>query len=1009
MKIKFNLQKDGRSDLTPMTVIEDVMRLIERTQPYNKIWAANVRFHLAPHKIIVQHRFTKLAWDTMMETILVKDWKAWALPGELVGIVAAQSIGEPTTQMSAIKSTKIVVNSGKHMSYKGAIGPFIDTLLEKYKSDVVTIGEDSVVLDLSEDVHILGVSTDEKTSWRRISQVSRHPANGGLVEVHTRSGRKTTATLSHSFLRRSTKGIVPVLGSDLKVGMRIPVAKVIPEVADPIRVMTKGDTSLALDKAFGWLCGMYLADGSLGGRFVRITKMAPIVEERLRSISETYKWEFTTRVYESEFGLCKENVIHSKDLRDFMDEHFSKGSYGKNIGAFVFNAPVEFISGVIGGYFDGDGNVTAERQQIRASSRSKELIEDIAQLLGYCGMFGLMGEEKSVHMPGKVMYTVNIPRKYAHDYKVKIGFAIEEKTVELEKVIEYNSREDVHSFMELVDKVPELGDVIAETGRLLDMPGCSRNYGRWAKKESVGRRTLGKYIRAFKEAVDAQGGPLAHKKAMENIGILESAYTAEVFWDEIVELVYLEDPKEYVYDFTVPGNDSFMVDNNILVHNTLNTFHQAGVAAKSAVTRGVPRLKELLKVTKNPKATSITVALKPAFRNDKDMVRLVSQDLELTRLKDIVRKAAIYYDSTDEHSIIEEDRDLIKFFKGMELRDERYDDVKDGLSKWILRFEFDREKMFNKNITMDDVNFVVQDAYGFHASSEGSNLNIIYSDYNSQKLVMRIRPRVGGAIYGDDLASIKKLLNVLLNNTIIRGVAGIRAVTWRKDNTRVELVDGEYKKASQYLLDTDGSNFVAIMTHPAVDGNSMYSTNVHDIYEQLGIEATRNVLYSEMNGLFNPDDINYRHLGLLCDVMTHAGKPMSVDRYGINKMDSGPLAKACFEETEKVLKNAALFGEMDPVTGVSANIMMGQPIRAGTAFTQILLDEDALPKLMEGLPDVEEEEDEEGPTQEQIDEQLYGQSKDACAQLETQMNMILPDPDANLQDEDDIEIIELKA
>ena len=134
---------------------------------------------------------------------------------------------------------------------------------------------------------------------------------------------------------------------------------------------------------------------------------------------------------------------------------------------------------------------------------------------------------------------------------------------------------------------------------------------------------------------------------------------------------------------------------------------------------------------------------------------------------------------------------------------------------------------------------------------------------------------------------------------------------------------------------------------------------------------------------------------------------MSVDRYGINKMDSGPLAKACFEETEKVLKNAALFGEMDPMTGVSANIMMGQPIRAGTAFTQLLLDEDALPKLMEGLPPIEEDEEDDGPTQEQIDNQLYGQSKDACAQLETRMNMILPEPDTNLRDEDDIEIIEL--
>jgi hypothetical protein len=49
---------------------------------------------------------------------------------------------------------------------------------------------------------------------------------------------------------------------------------------------------------------------------------------------------------------------------------------------------------------------------------------------------------------------------------------------------------------------------------------------------------------------------------------------------------------------------------------------------------------------------------------------------------------------------------------------------------------------------------------------------------------------------------------------------------------------------------------------------------------------------------------------------------------------------------------------MDPVTGVSANIMTGQPIRAGTGFTQILLDEQALPELMKGMEELPEDEEE---------------------------------------------------
>lgn len=1020
IKVKFNLKKDQPTDLSPGKVLEDIQTIIDRTQSFNKIWAASLRFHLAPHKIVAGERFTRVAWDALVETIVVKNWKAWATPGELVGIVAAQSIGEPATQMSAHKSTKIVVNSGKNMSYKGEIGPFIDSLLEKYKSDVVTIGEDSVVLDLPEDVNILGVSNNEKTSWRRISQVSRHPANGGLVEVHTRSGRKTTATLTHSFLRRSTTGIVPVLGSELKVGMRIPVAKFIPEVAEPVDFVKKGETTFILDRDFGWLCGIYLADGSLNGTHTIITKIAPIVEQKLQSLCDEYKWTLTTRTYKGEYGPSKENKIQSKDLRDFLVETFGQGSYTKKIGGIAYNAPLDFIKGLIGGYFDGDGNVNAKRQMIRAGSRSKDLIQDIAQLLGYCGMFGVMGEEASASIPGKTMYTVNISCKYAEHYKTTIGFSLEEKASELDKIISYND-EDHHSQQEMIDKIPELGAVIARTGKLLRMPGQSRTYGRWLKKESIGHRTLAEYVENFKEMMRITVDPLVVEEVEKNIAILESALDADVVWDEIVDLVYLDDPKEYVYDFTVPGNDSFMVDNNILVHNTLNTFHQAGVASKSAVTRGVPRLKELLKVTKNPKATSITIALKPAFRNDRDVVRQVGQDLELTLLKDIIRKAAIYYDPSDADTILPEDRDVIKFFKMLEMREYKEkksaeddsdsdDDMEEGMSKWILRFEFDKEKMYNKNITMDDVYFVVQNAYGFYGDSD-DNLHTIYSDYNSQKLVMRIRPKLKGFMYGDDLAGIKKFLSTLLQNTIVRGVGGIRAVTWRKDNTLLEYKDGEYKQVDQYLLDTDGSNFVATLCHPCVDGTKLYSTNVHDIYEQLGIEATRVALYSEISGLFDSGDINYRHLGLLCDTMCLAGRAMSVDRYGINKMDSGPLAKACFEETEKVLKNAALFGEMDPVTGVSANIMMGQPIRAGTAFTQILLDEDALVGLLKTMPPVEEgeeEAEEEGPSDELIDEVMYGKEVDPCARIESHMNMILPNVEATLNDEEEIEIVEIQ-
>jgi DNA-directed RNA polymerase beta' subunit len=969
---------------------------------YHKIWAALLRFHLAPHMLIKEHRFTKEAFEMLMELILVNHMKAWVQPGDQVGIVAAQSIGEPATQMSSQKDSLIVLQNDENLKYFGTVGEICDRILEENKDSVVTIGKNSVVLSLEDNYFIVGVSEDEKTSWKRISEISRHPANGGLVEVVTRSGRRTTATLTHSFLKRSTTGIVPVLGSDLKIGMRIPIARHVPEVPQPIMSVIQGATTFILDNACGWVCGIYLADGSFNGNNVRITKIHPIVEERLSAFAAQYAMKFTTHHYQGKFGPGKDNNILSKDLKNFLLATFGTGSYEKHIGATAFHANKEFIAGLISGYFDGDGNVSVERQLIRASSRSKKLIENMTALMGYVGLFGTMSEEASVRIKDKVQHTLVILPKFAQDFKDKVGFRLSEKAEALDEIIAYNAREDVHAKPEAVDKIPELGAIIAQTGKLLQMPGQSRTYGRWAKKESIGRQTLEKYVVAFEEKLQTYDlkDPI-HDAVKDNMAILKSAVDADVVWDEIMELIYHDDPKEFVYDFTVPGNDSFMVDCNVLVHNTLNTFHQAGVASKSAVTRGVPRLRELLKVTQNPKATSLTIYLKPEFRNNKEKAREVVQDLELTLLHTITNKVAIYWDETDKSTIIDEDRQLMDFYSQFQNGPFNMGDDAQS-SKWVLRLELNREEMFNRNITMQEVVFII--------NSECTDSSIIYSDYNSDKLIMRIRlPNKSGqaadkdtASTMDDLTNLKKFQNKLLNSIVIRGVPGIKDVTFRNDKQSVEIVDGKYQQVEQFVLDTNGSNFIKVMNHPMVDGTRVYSTNVWDVFEVLGIEATRATLFNEINGLFDSVGVNYRHLCLLCDVMTRSGQLMSIDRYGINKNDIGTLAKASFEETEKILLKAALFGEVDPVTGVSANIMMGQPIRGGTAFSQILLDDQMLVELLKNINIHEESNDEE-----ELDiDFLRDASADVigpCSRTQFHTSMILPEPKAAM-DEPDVEL-----
>jgi len=55
---------------------------------------------------------------------------------------------------------------------------------------------------------------------------------------------------------------------------------------------------------------------------------------------------------------------------------------------------------------------------------------------------------------------------------------------------------------------------------------------------------------------------------------------------------------------------------------TLNTFHYAGVSAKN-VTLGVPRLKEIINVSKKPRTPSLTVFLTGAAAKDAEKAKVM--------------------------------------------------------------------------------------------------------------------------------------------------------------------------------------------------------------------------------------------------------------------------------------------------------------------------------------------------------------------------------------------------
>ena len=98
-----------------------------------------------------------------------------------------------------------------------------------------------------------------------------------------------------------------------------------------------------------------------------------------------------------------------------------------------------------------------------------------------------------------------------------------------------------------------------------------------------------------------------------------------------------------------------------------------------------------------------------------------------------------------------------------------------------------------------------------------------------------------------------------------------------------------------------------------------------EVLKVLGIEAVRMSLINELRVVLNFYGIyvNYRHIATLCDVMCQKGRLTSITRHGINRLDSGPLRKCSFEETVDIFLEAAAFGEVDHLSGVTESIMLG--------------------------------------------------------------------------------------
>uniref|UniRef100_A0A6C0H1S2 DNA-directed RNA polymerase n=1 Tax=viral metagenome TaxID=1070528 RepID=A0A6C0H1S2_9ZZZZ len=445
---------------------------------------------------------------------------------------------------------------------------------------------------------------------------------------------------------------------------------------------------------------------------------------------------------------------------------------------------------------------------------------------------------------------------------------------------------------------------------------------------------------------------------------------------------------------------------------TLNTFHLAGVASKANVTQGVPRIEELLRITRNPKKASLTVHMKPLDEADKEKATQFATMLEHTKLLDVVKSVQIYFDPNDNNSIIEEDHLLLdQYFEFERLIKDCMDSIESmniPKSKWIIRMEIDAETLLEKNITMDDIHFAINNCHG-------NDISCIYSDYNSSNLVFRIR--LNSSVFSktkkqkgiadtldqsDEIYMLRNFQEAMLNNIILRGIDGIQNVIPRKLQNYIVKEDGKYVRKDVWVLDTTGTNLKSVLGMDYIDSTRTYSNDIRETFDVLGIEAARQTIANELDETMGFSDvyINYHHTSLLCDRMACNMNMVPIFRSGILNDDIGPLAKSSFETHTEVLLNASRHADLDHMTGISSNVMMGQMSKAGTGCFQLVLDMNQLRNMEDVEVDIRNKNEE--------IEKLFGglsistdQCSKAAVEIQNNLSAIQPNDSGSCVPTDD--------
>ena len=319
---------------------------------------------------------------------------------------------------------------------------------------------------------------------------------------------------------------------------------------------------------------------------------------------------------------------------------------------------------------------------------------------------------------------------------------------------------------------------------------------------------------------------------------------------------------------------------------TMRTFHYAGVTELN-VTLGLPRLIEIVDARKDIATPTMDIYFNEERRDDEEFVRILANQIGKSTINDVLSDFNLNYGTMEVEAVL------------------------------------DSKKIEEKRLDRDEINAAIEKAFK-KVVINGDELIISSSKSDKSESKFEIREL--------------RLLADKVRDLQISGIKNIGKVIIRRDDVPFELAEFEGQK--EWIIHTEGSNLKEILSKEGIDPVRTTTNNIHEIGEVLGIEAARQSIINEAQNTLSEQglSVDVRHIMLVADIMTSEGIVKSIGRHGISGEKSSVLARAAFEETGKHLLHASIRGEVDDLTGIIENIIIGQPIPLGTGSVGIKMD-----------------------------------------------------------------------